>query len=202
MACNSPLYIPARYAQIVPESGVVDWADGLPWERHTHRRRELFTHDQNVVPLPLVYSYTKKNRYTSRAMSPVVARILAELNGDGALAAQLGMKRPIDLNVCFLNRYDNDRNGLGWHADDEPALDDEQPIVVVSFGATRALGIRPKGSKGAATATFMLEHGSILVMPPGFQETHEHQIPGHPEPIGTRVSLTYRKMEVPPWMVC
>ena len=35
-------------------------------------------------------------------------------------------------NVCFLNRYDDQRNHLGWHADDSPEMDHDHPIAVVS----------------------------------------------------------------------
>lgn len=151
----------------------------------------MFLHDPAAIAMPLSYSYGPRNTYASSPMEPagLVLRIMRSIN----------IKLGSNLNVCFLNRYDHERDGLAWHADDEESLDDSQPIPVVSFGAERYLHTREKGHKGGALPEdrYKLGHGSQLTMPPGYQETHDHQIPGGTEPLGTRVSLTYRSMFVP-----
>lgn len=185
---SEPTYHAEAYSSWLEVDKVDQWADSLRWVRKTPRRRELFQHDPLVFDSPIVYSYAPRNTYTSE---PMALRGLIE-----SIMRDLNRKLGSNLNVCFLNRYDNERSGLAWHADDEESLDDSQPIVVVSFGAAREIHTRVKGHKGAALFEnrYKLAHGSRFVMPPGYQDTHDHQIPGHTEPIGTRVSLTYRSM--------
>lgn len=170
----TPSYQPDAFSHILTPAEFTRWADSLRWVRKTPRRRELFMHDPAQVAIGLRYSYTPRNTYTSEPADPIVLRIMRELN------ERNGSK----LNVCFLNRYDSERDGLAWHADDEETLDDEQPIEVVSFGASREIQTRKKGHKGAALpeCRWTLAHGSRFTMPPGFQDTDDHQIPGAQEP--------------------
>ena len=100
---------------------------------------------------------------------------------------------------CFANLYEGERDHLGWHADDDPGIDHTKPIAVVSFGAERAIQVRPKLEYGMgllkateASKTFMLESGSLFIMPAGSQFTHEHRIPKVGEKTGERISLTFR----------
>lgn len=100
---------------------------------------------------------------------------------------------------CFCNRYDDARDWLGWHADDDPGIDHEDPISVVTLGQARPLQWRPISSPDtptmlADTRTVLLTHGSLLVMRSGMQFTHQHRIPKASMVVGTRVSLTYRSL--------
>lgn len=95
--------------------------------------------------------------------------------------------------LCFLNRYDSAHEHLGWHADDSPEIDPARPIAVVSLGAERELWFRKNGS--AERHGLLLGHGSILIMEPGMQQTHQHRIPKHPQPCGVRISLTFRGLK-------
>ncbi len=98
-------------------------------------------------------------------------------------------------NVCFLNRYDTEQNQLGWHSDDSPGMLHEHPIAVVSFGEPREIWWREKGQTGVIPAEQrqLLENGSLFVMPPGFQKSHQHRIPKGGKQMGPRVSLTFRR---------
>lgn len=97
-----------------------------------------------------------------------------------------------DLNCCFVNGYENERQHLGWHADDSLEMDPERPIVVVSFGAEREIWFRPIGQTGERTHAVSLPDGSALIMPAGMQQVWHHRIPKHPAPCGPRISFTYR----------
>jgi alkylated DNA repair dioxygenase AlkB len=126
-----------------------------------------------------------------------------------------------NLDVCFLNMYEDGKDQLGWHADDSPEMDPFQPIVSVSFGEEREIMVRPNeiqakrmveehmlaNEGGEMTAEqqtelflvyrkpeiIMLEHGSMFVMRPGMQQTHEHRIPKSSKHIcGPRISETWR----------
>jgi alkylated DNA repair dioxygenase AlkB len=92
----------------------------------------------------------------------------------------------------LVNRYENEKESVGWHADNEPEIPHEHPIASLSLGATRNFEMR-KG--GGPVQTIELEHGSLLVMGPGMQREWKHQVPKTKNPCGLRVNLTFR------WMV-
>jgi alkylated DNA repair dioxygenase AlkB len=94
---------------------------------------------------------------------------------------------------CFMNRYDGQKDALGWHADDDSGIDHTKPIAVVSLGWPRALHVRSNDK--VWHEAFMLEPGSLLLMPSGSQFTHQHKIPKADRPIGARVSLTFRSLK-------
>lgn len=98
-------------------------------------------------------------------------------------------------NGCFLNKYDDQHQHLGWHADDFEGMDQEAPIYVLSLGAEREIWWKEKGQKGEVPEEQrqLLESGSLFIMPPGFQDSMLHRIPKHDRPCGPRISLTFRK---------
>lgn len=93
--------------------------------------------------------------------------------------------------VCFLNRYLNERNQLGWHADNSDIMDDARPIALITFGAERNIQFAPYENKKDIT-TLKLEHGSLCLMLPGMQDTHVHRIPKAGFQCSDRVSMTFR----------
>lgn len=122
----------------------------------------------------------------------------------------------VQYEVCFLNKYDDERKHLGWHADDSPSIDHRAGIAIVSFGAERDIWFREnkwfddedqlrlagpsiqeaaiRGKAARVVDKVRLPHGSLLMMPAGFQQTHMHRIPKHDRKCGVRVSLTFRKL--------
>lgn len=161
----------------------------VPWLRVTETRSEYFMSDASVS-----YTYGKgagERTYTSQPYCAGVRELRDRLNAEIA-KGQFG-----PLNVCFLNRYDHEREHLGWHADDHPGTDHTRPIVVVSFGEARkiqwrmtsaALGLPFPG----AVDEQLLEDGSMFVMPPGFQQQYQHRVPKGGRKMKPRVSLTFR----------
>lgn len=105
---------------------------GLPWLTVREARHEYFMSDRSR-------HYTYGNRgmgdqgYDSVPFTPMVNELRAALRADVA-----------PFNVCFLNKYDNERQHLGWHADDHPDHIPGEPIAVVSFGAERQIWVKPK----------------------------------------------------------
>lgn len=157
----------------------------LPWLAVTPARKEYFMSD---VPRKYTYGRDEFARtYESNPFSDLVHRYRLVLNVPG-----------VHYNVCFLNRYDEQRNQLGWHADDSPEMDHDHPIAVVSFGAEREIWWRKKDEGGVVPAAQrqVLHHGSLFVMPAGFQQTHQHRIPKADRAVGVRVSLTFRRYAV------
>ena len=152
----------------------------VPWVDRVEARRECF-----MSPVPREYTYGSGGgvrTYRSTSMAPWVADIMGRLDGEP--------------NVCFLNRYEHERNALGWHSDDSPDTSDAHPISVVSFGEPREIWWRRRGEKGIVPESnrMLLEPGSLFIMPPGFQSTLEHRIPKGPRSMGARTSLTFRHM--------
>lgn len=91
-----------------------------------------------------------------------------------------------DLGIRFeVVAFQAYRNGSGcdWHAD---TPFDAQ--AVLSLGATRTFGTRPVG--GAPT-WIVVSHGDLMVMPSGFQQSHQHCVPVEAE-TGERVSIVFR----------
>lgn len=105
---------------------------------------------------------------------------------------------------CFLNGYENNRDWLGWHEDDDPGIDHTRPIAIVTLyggeGADtpRSIQFRKKLGEVDGKMTYgpvedrPLEQGSLCLMPAGFQSTHQHRIPKAGFDSKKRISLTFR----------
>jgi alkylated DNA repair dioxygenase AlkB len=155
----------------------------LKWRTDRDAREEYFMSDK-----PRTYSYGNRRlgeaTYESEPFNAMVATLLDYVNY--SLASEF--------NVCFLNKYNDQHNHLGWHADDFPGMREDQPIAVISLGAEREIWVKPKDQKGPVPQEqrFLLNNGSVFVMPPGFQKTHLHKIPKCDRPCDIRISLTFR----------
>lgn len=126
--------------------------------------------------------------YTSYPYSVDVAGIRDAVN------VELARYRWGPLNVCFLNRYDHEREHLGWHADDHEGTDHTRPIAVVSFGEARDIRWRRLNASAdePGVSAAVLGNGSLFIMPPGFQQEYQHRIPKGARKMGPRVSMTFR----------
>ena len=94
-------------------------------------------------------------------------------------------------NSVLLNLYRDGRDGMGWHADDEPELGREPVIASVSLGATRRFKLRHRRARPAAS-TLDLAHGDLLLMAGQTQHAYVHAVPKTARPVGARVNLTFR----------
>lgn len=92
-------------------------------------------------------------------------------------------------NIVIGNQYRSGQDSIGWHADNESSMGVNPAIASVSLGAERKFQIKAIGDK---PTDFWLEHGSLLIMHPGCQSTHLHQVPKTKKLVGTRINLTFR----------
>lgn len=163
------------------------WIDKtVPWERQTEARQECFF---SLDPVSYTYGQGRGVRiYHSIPFQEWAENIRLKLNAE---IRQPGNR----YNVCFLNRYDDEKEHLGWHADDSPGMDHDHPIAVVSFGQAREIWWKKKDQKGAVPLDQrqLLANGSLFVMPAGFQRDHFHRIPKGGHEMGPRISLTFRR---------
>ncbi|MDG3008330.1 alpha-ketoglutarate-dependent dioxygenase AlkB family protein [Paludisphaera mucosa] len=99
----------------------------------------------------------------------------------------------VSFNGVLLNRYRDGRDGMGWHADDEPEFGEDPVIASVSFGGTRNFQLKHKRRK-ELKASVELTHGSLLVMRGGTQANWLHQISKTAKPVEERLNLTFRHL--------
>jgi alkylated DNA repair dioxygenase AlkB len=91
-------------------------------------------------------------------------------------------------NYCLANLYRSGADSMGWHADNEPEMGNI--IGSLSLGATRRFRIRHNLSR--QTQTFLLTHGSLLIMAGTMQQHWQHEVPKTKRPVGERINLTFR----------
>jgi alkylated DNA repair dioxygenase AlkB len=205
------LAIPAIYfSDFVPEPerAFAVLRDDLDWDRRGDTpRHEYYCND---FPDPYMYGKGKGRRlYDPRPYHPQIIAIRTELEKFTRSTFE----------VCFLNRYLNQSDQLGWHADDSPEMDDGRPIAVVSLGVAREIWFREKPdaliavgedqrsgeerrwrerltwkrrTEAPPTSKLLLGNGSLCLMAPGMQDTHQHRIPKASFKCGERISLTFR----------
>ncbi|AGZ46025.1 alpha-ketoglutarate-dependent dioxygenase AlkB [Actinoplanes friuliensis] len=92
--------------------------------------------------------------------------------------------------------YRDGRDSVAWHGDTlgRSAREDTM-VAIVSFGSPRNLLLRPRAG-GSETLRFPLGHGDLIVMGGSCQRTWEHAIPKTAKPVGPRVSVQFRPINV------
>jgi len=98
-----------------------------------------------------------------------------------------------EFNAVLLNLYRDGRDGMGWHADDEPELGPNPVIASVSFGATRRFCLRHRRRR-EVRLDLPLPHGSLLVMSGATQHHWVHALPKTASAVGERINLTFRRV--------
>jgi alkylated DNA repair dioxygenase AlkB len=104
------------------------------------------------------------------------------------IESQTGFKFAITIG----NRYLSGQHSIGWHSDHEKSMGDQPAIASISLGAVRKFSLKPRQGQEGLLTHFALEHGSLLVMLPGCQSTHVHQLPKTKQDIGERINWTFR----------
>ena len=113
--------------------------------------------------------------------------------------ALLDVKRAVEppsgvvFNGVLLNRYRTGKDGVSWHADDEPEFGERPAIASVSFGGTRTFQLKHKTRKGLKAA-IELTHGSLLLMRGDTQANWLHQVPKTARAVEERLNLTFRRV--------
>jgi len=164
----------------------------LEWERRGDTPRSEFY--SNDVGEPYTYGNGAGRRtYLARPYHAEVLAIRKRL--EEFVASSFVFHQPVKpvFEVCFLNRYLNQSDALGWHSDSSPEMDDDRPIATISLGVEREIWFRPNGKENLEKITKLkLGNGSMCLMHPGMQDTHQHRIPKAGFQCGERISLTFR----------
>jgi alkylated DNA repair dioxygenase AlkB len=98
-------------------------------------------------------------------------------------------------NAVLLNLYRDGRDGMGWHADDEPELGRDPVIASVSLGAARRFCLRHRRRRDLKL-DLVLPHGSLLCMGGATQRHWVHALPKTRRPVGERINLTLRRIVI------
>lgn len=156
----------------------------LPWFRGTIRM------GHGSVPVPrmtawhadegLVYSYSGL-LHLWRDWTPSLAEIRDRIE------AALGFR----FNGVLANLYENERDSVSPHADDEKDLEPKSPIASVTLGTVRDFIV--KHQRTGSRHVLPLGHGSLLVMGGDTQKVSQHAIPKSKQPCGPRINLTFRQ---------
>jgi hypothetical protein len=101
----------------------------------------------------------------------------------------------VGFNAVLLNLYRDGRDGMGWHADDEPELGRNPVIASVSLGAERRFCLRHRRRRDLKV-DLLLPQGSLLCMSGATQHHWLHALPKTRRPVGERINLTFRQVGV------
>lgn len=130
--------------------------------------------------------------YSGKAFQPVFwTATLMEMRNE--LEAHCGAL----FNSVLVNLYRDGNDGVGWHSDNERELGSRPTIASVSLGATRRFLLKPRQrTPGQTTLELQLAHGDLLVMSGPTQQHWLHSIPKTSRPVGARINLTFRFIQV------
>lgn len=95
--------------------------------------------------------------------------------------------------TVLINRYRNEKDSNGWHADNEKELGRNPTVASVSFGEERIFQLKHNTNKDAKLS-LTLKHGSLLLMKEGSQIHYKHQIPKASKQKKERINLTFRRI--------
>lgn len=153
----------------------------------------------NLVPRKQCMFGPPYKRYQTpdRATWPkLVHKVLAFAR---ALAVELGIPNPEAYNGAHANFYADGASKVAKHADDEPELVKDMPIISISFGAPRDFTIwrtpgasRIEGKGRVADVT--LYSGDVAVMMGKMQRDFQHSIEPASGPVGPRLNFTVRQL--------
>ena len=158
----------------------------IPWETHVVRifgreiaspRLSCWVGDPEAS---YVYSGT---RFEPRPWTPRLA----------ALRDRVAAATGAPFNSVLANLYRDGRDGMGFHADDEPELGEAPVIASLSLGATRRFVLKRK--RGPERSEIALADGTLLVMRGETQRHWNHALPKTARSVGPRINLTFRNVD-------
>jgi alkylated DNA repair dioxygenase AlkB len=147
--------------------------------RVCHQNRDVgFFSDESIG-----YSYSKQIMH-SQPLTENLKNLLEDIN----------TRFDCDFNGILVNRYNDGKQTIGKHSDDEGGLSKNGGVACISYGATRKFRIRNKYPNIPETKLDLpLHHGTLLFMGGKFQREFTHEIPSEAKVKQPRISFTFRK---------
>ena len=156
---------------------------GIEW----HQEHVVIFGQRRLVPRLVAWHGDPDARYTYSGTAHEPSAWTDELRELREVAEALTGHR---YNSVLLNLYRDGRDGMGWHADDEPELGRNPAIASFSLGATRRFRLRHRRSRQVVELD--LDHGSLLSMAGETQHHYVHAVPKTARTVGERINLTFR----------
>jgi alkylated DNA repair dioxygenase AlkB len=152
----------------------------VPWRAE---RRPMY---DNVVDVPrLLHPYGAGEELPHPALTEAREALSAYYRpelGEGFVTA----------GCCY---YRDGRDSVAWHGDTiGRGQTHDTMVAIVSFGSPRKLQLRPRG--GQIEVSHALGHGDLIVMGGSCQRTWEHAVPKTARPVGPRISVQFRPLNV------
>lgn len=156
--------------------------DTVPWRAE---QREMY---DRMVDVPrLVCSYGAKDELPDPALTE------AKRTLNGLYADELG-EPFVTAGLCY---YRDGRDSVAWHGDRIGRGRSENTMVaIISLGAERKLSLRPRQAMAGDRIDFPVGHGDLLVMGGTCQRTWDHAILKTAKPVGPRISVQLRPLNV------
>jgi len=106
---------------------------------------------------------------------------------------RIEFKFGLEFSSVLLNLYRNERDGMGWHRDNEKELGPDPTIISLSFGQSRVFQLRRYKEK-SKPILLELHTGSLLIMKGATNHYWEHRIPKTSQHLQPRINLTFRNI--------
>jgi alkylated DNA repair dioxygenase AlkB len=152
----------------------------IPWRAE---RREMYDHTVDVPRLLHMYGVADDLPH------PILLEARDRLSRH--YAPELG-EPFVTAGCCY---YRDGHDSVAWHGDRiGRARSHDTMVAILSLGSPRKLLLRPKG--GSVEHAFAVGHGDLLVMGGSCQRTWEHAVPKTSRPVGPRISVQFRPLNV------
>ena len=182
-----PNFFDTKYSQLWYEliDSSVNWQQFMVriYGKHIKQNRDSFYMAYNNYP----YKYSGIDRVPEK-WSVSVLEMKKVLEKE---IKKLQPKHP-KLNACLGNRYNDGKQNIGAHSDNESDLNTNAFIVSVSLGAERDFIFTHKETK--EKVKILLESGSVLLMGGDCQKNWKHEVPKRLRVKTPRINLTFRSV--------
>ena len=108
------------------------------------------------------------------------------------LRHQLSSDLQVTFNYVLATLYRTGHDHVGWHADDERDLVNDEPIVNISLGGTRRFHIKTRD--GRSRRAIDTQHGSLTILSGGRQHNTKHRLAKTQRAVSSRVVLSFRQV--------
>ncbi|XP_066893143.1 alpha-ketoglutarate-dependent dioxygenase alkB homolog 3 isoform X3 [Kogia breviceps] len=185
--CLYPGFVDLKEADSVFEQLCQD----VPWKQRTGIREHVTYQQPRLTAWygELPYTYSRITLEPNPHWHPVLLMLKNQIEENTGHA----------FNSLLCSLYRDEKDGVDWHSDDEPALGRRPVIASLSFGATRTFEMRkrpPPEENGDYTyverVKLPLGHGTLLLMEGATQADWQHRVPKEYHSREPRINLTFR----------
>ncbi|MBE1159240.1 alpha-ketoglutarate-dependent dioxygenase AlkB [Dyella acidiphila] len=161
---------------IIPSTLAATWFDALREQGDWHASSRVMY--ERLVGVPRLHCHYA-------VADPALPGVLREA------LARVAQHVDAPFNSIGLNFYRDEHDSVAPHNDKLHEMLPQQPVALLSLGATRTMQIRRKQPPHLKTE-LELEAGSLLLMGWNAQLHYDHGIPKLRYPVGPRISVAFR----------